>query len=191
MRRLSKEMECPGCHQTRQVAGNTLGMQALNNTPLGMCKACTAPVARAGITYKYFLGLIDRLGLEKTKKVLHLAKTLRYNAIYRDRHKKRGQLWKLTTTQTVELIVSPCAYCGIESVVEKALRTQIDKVVPKKGYIVGNVVPCCRFHNGGKNSMTLPDFCRHFNQNAVRTLSPKQILKITSDWAKKLKGIEF
>lgn len=65
---------------------------------------------------------------------------------------------------------SPCAYCGAaptlhEHELQYMQKTKapwkhngIDRVDTTKGYIEGNVVPCCCTCNYAKHTMTVPEF---------------------------------
>ena len=60
--------------------------------------------------------------------------------------------WKLDTERAIQLLGSPCIYSG------DAPSHGIDRVDNTKGYIEGNVVPCCKQCNRAKLNMTLEAF---------------------------------
>ncbi len=68
----------------------------------------------------------------------------------------------------------PCIYC--EGWVNKELKyTGLDRVDSDKGYIQGNVVPCCSICNWMKNTLTVDQFRLHlekvnkrFQNNEIR-----------------------
>lgn len=47
-----------------------------------------------------------------------------------------------------------CFYCGSQP------ATEIDKIIPLKGYVCGNVAPCCRKCNTQKSDLLPSDFTR-------------------------------
>ena len=59
--------------------------------------------------------------------------------------KKRGIPWDLTFEQYDALLKMPCAYCGCHA-------TGADRVDNDRGYVVGNVTPCCPACNHAKHA---------------------------------------
>jgi hypothetical protein len=74
---------------------------------------------------------------------------LRY---YRRNAKVREQAWELSNPQAEIILHGPCEYCG------KKPALGIDRVDNDRGYILGNVTPCCRRCNQAKNDMTFDEF---------------------------------
>jgi hypothetical protein len=89
--------------------------------------------------------------------------------------RKRKLEWSLTEEQVYDLILKKCAYCNLEpKLITTPLKHQglsqrrtseatlvrngIDRVDSSKGYVVGNVVPCCSPCNSAKMDMSLDDF---------------------------------
>jgi len=89
--------------------------------------------------------------------------------------KKRGQDWQLTPERTKELVTHNCIYCNaVPSLETNPIKWQglansnnsksvikrngIDRVDPSKGYIEGNVVPCCKQCNLAKLDYTVEEF---------------------------------
>lgn len=82
--------------------------------------------------------------------------------------KRRGLVLELSTNTFIELIQSPCSYCG--KAPSNVIRdrqtgtnyyTGIDRVDNSKGYIEGNVVPACKICNLIKHTMTSAEFLEH------------------------------
>jgi hypothetical protein len=77
---------------------------------------------------------------------------------YRSGAKARGLVFELSDDIFRALVTSPCDYCGDPPAVIKVLGSPpstfvhggIDRIDNTKGYIEGNVVPCCRRCNVGK-----------------------------------------
>lgn len=76
---------------------------------------------------------------------------------------KRGLEFKLSQSEFQDLIESDCFYCGSPpNQVSKGVVYQgIDRVDSTKGYVPGNVVPCCKFCNWGKNTLSQKEFFDH------------------------------
>jgi hypothetical protein len=86
---------------------------------------------------------------------------------YRGGAYSRDLAWDLTEEEFDRLITQDCAYCGCPpSMVEKGsgarsgdfIHGGIDRVDNAQGYVMGNVVPCCRICNRAKMSMSHAEF---------------------------------
>lgn len=96
---------------------------------------------------------------------------------YHSSYKRRGWDFHFTVSQLKAVSQLPCAYCGKEpSNVFRARYTDgdgyrrevdptmevrysgLDRVDSSKGYVVGNVVPCCGQCNTMKSKLPLDDF---------------------------------
>jgi len=69
--------------------------------------------------------------------------------------KKRGLEWGLADDMALQLMNRPCHYCGGVDTVYKRNICGIDRVDNSKGYIEGNVVPCCKDCNYKKSAVTV------------------------------------
>lgn len=120
-----------------------------------------------------------------------------YSAL-KKRHNKLGfQLDNIITFDTFcELSKKPCYYCGKEwsrEVHDRAYKkgshikdtllsdkilhiNGLDRVDPSKGYVEGNVVPCCTTCNTAKHIMSLNEFLQWVS-NIYNNLQIKHILK--------------
>lgn len=87
---------------------------------------------------------------------------------YKRKAKRRGYSWKISKKLFFSLILKSCYYCG--STLSNLFRAHskgyiysmsyngIDRKDNKKGYVLGNVVPCCKHCNRAKKAMGLADF---------------------------------
>lgn len=81
---------------------------------------------------------------------------------YRTKARKRGLSFELTIDKFYELSQQVCIYCGSlpsnkcsylgEGIF---IYSGIDRVDNSKGYVIGNVVPCCGKCNSEKGSITI------------------------------------
>lgn len=69
--------------------------------------------------------------------------------------KRRKIDWDLTKKQFAIFWKKSCVYCG-----EEIIAIGLDRVDNKKGYIYGNVVPCCTMCNTWKSNLTLRNFLK-------------------------------
>ena len=79
---------------------------------------------------------------------------------YRSSARKRHISWELTEKQAEKLFKSNCHYCGIKPSNGKNKKSEffysgIDRIDNEKGYIIENIVPCCKVCNLAKGTMTL------------------------------------
>lgn len=73
---------------------------------------------------------------------------------YKSAAKKRGRDFKLDKERFAELVLSSCHYCGGAD----DPINGIDRVDNEKGYIEGNVVPCCKTCNYRKREADYNEF---------------------------------
>jgi 5-methylcytosine-specific restriction endonuclease McrA len=69
----------------------------------------------------------------------------------------RGVTVTLSKEEHIFLLSQPCYYCN------GPLNRRgygLDQVSPGKGYVRGNVVPCCKKCNQAKNNMTTEEFAK-------------------------------
>jgi len=78
-------------------------------------------------------------------------------------------VFSLTLQQYSNLITKPCHYCA-KPIAKSGVG--LDRINSNKGYIKGNVVPCCTICNKAKNDLTVKAF-------------KKQIVSIYKHWASK------
>lgn len=80
---------------------------------------------------------------------------------YRQKAKKLNRSFTISDSEIIHLLKSDCFYCGSAPLNVKKSPHQtgnfkyngIDRVDSSKGYISGNVAPCCRVCNIAKNTM--------------------------------------
>ena len=88
---------------------------------------------------------------------------------YKQQAKRRGYIFKLSSTIFKKLIKQNCYYCGAKpnNTVKQAnykgilKYNGVDRKNNKKGYIKNNVVACCRLCNFMKQTMTDKQFITH------------------------------
>ena len=75
---------------------------------------------------------------------------------YKAQSKTRGKEFLLTKEEFKSIYGKSCVYCGD---VNESMG--LDRVNSNNGYVIGNVVSCCRRCNQAKNDMTLDEFIGH------------------------------
>lgn len=94
-----------------------------------------------------------------------------FKDVYREYIKKaksRDVNFELTIEQATDLFTKNCYYCN-KPPSNKRIRVSgteviyqgIDRVDNAKGYVNGNVVPCCKYCNSFKMERSLDDFIEH------------------------------
>lgn len=73
--------------------------------------------------------------------------------------KDRNKSFELTFEEFIQFWQKPCYYCGspMEGI-------GLDRVDNNKGYLLNNVVPCCRLCNTIKGTMTVSNFIQHIRK---------------------------
>ena len=80
-----------------------------------------------------------------------------YRALrYKTSAAQRGLEFALSKEECFSLFDDFCFYCG-----DREERMGIDRIDNTKGYIIDNVVPCCKKCNLMKNVYTAQDFIEH------------------------------
>lgn len=69
---------------------------------------------------------------------------------------RRDISFELTHWDTYNLIIQPCLYCKASNKLPKT--NGIDRLDSKLGYTTANSVPCCKWCNYAKNSMSVAEF---------------------------------
>ena len=101
------------------------------------------------------------------------------NTIYKKMHaltrwqcKQRGVPFDLSWEDVRDIVNKECSYCGRQPYTTKyayhrsklgikdeaLVLNGIDRVVPNLGYIMGNVVSCCKYCNRAKSDLSLDEF---------------------------------
>lgn len=95
--------------------------------------------------------------------------------VYKTNALKKKLEFKLTDAQVISYFTQPCYYCGIIEYNSTHTRKRkgrkvikdrqytfkyngIDRVDPKKGYILSNCVACCKVCNISKNNLSKEEF---------------------------------
>lgn len=88
---------------------------------------------------------------------------------YKNGARYRKLEFSISDAKVKELIQKPCYYCKEDKTLSTTtdiysyLHNGIDRVDNNQGYILGNVVPCCKFCNRAKGTYSdkeFIDFCR-------------------------------
>lgn len=84
---------------------------------------------------------------------------------YKASARNRGYDFNLTESYFRKLVAKNCYYCGSapgkryeKQVVHTLLANGLDRVNNSKGYVLGNVVSCCKDCNRAKGSLTQKEF---------------------------------
>lgn len=89
--------------------------------------------------------------------------------------KKKNIPFDLTLTDIKSITQQKCKYCGREPYLEKSaymyaryndtkykdeveIMNGIDKIIPEKGYVLENCVPCCKYCNRAKSDLLPEEF---------------------------------
>ena len=87
-----------------------------------------------------------------------LLRTYKYSAA------QRNLSWNLSDDEFQSLVTSPCFYTGrlplsvVQTEYECFVYNGIDRLDSKKGYVTGNVVPCCKAVNYAKQALSYDEF---------------------------------
>jgi len=109
---------------------------------------------------------------EYTERVFKTPVEDRLLYLYRGGAKRVGRDYNLTKERFVELVNSDCHYCGIPPTKVRTNKARkiskplngIDRVDSSKGYVEGNVVPCCTDCNVAKLDHTVGEFTEWVNR---------------------------
>ena len=83
---------------------------------------------------------------------------------YKAGAKRRGYKWEINNESFEKIVKQPCFYCGTNYGSVKNINgynfqyNGIDRIDSDKGYNLDNVVPCCRWCNQAKSTMSQSDF---------------------------------
>lgn len=87
---------------------------------------------------------------------------------YKHKALLRGFEFSLTRDEFKELTTKNCAYCQRPPSQERRthtgvpyLYTGVDRIDSARGYVVGNVAPCCLYCNRSKSDMPLDEWRKH------------------------------
>ena len=101
---------------------------------------------------------------------------------YRKGARNRGLQFALTRTQVARLIDGDCHYCGSSPSNSQTYHGKrlakyqgIDRLDNSKGYVVGNVVPCCIVCNKMKKTMSHHEFLAHIQAIHERCIATREM----------------
>ena len=78
---------------------------------------------------------------------------------FKNQARQRNKTVEITFHEYTTLIKSTCAYCGTEP--SKSVRIGVDRLNNNRGYVKGNVAPCCAPCNYMKRAMPVSAFLGH------------------------------
>lgn len=90
---------------------------------------------------------------------------------YRKRAERIGIEYDLTQEELISIVSKPCFYCGSMPSNSMASRKKVryyysgmDRVNPNFGYVIDNVLPCCKWCNSAKLQRSMPEFFEWANR---------------------------
>jgi len=84
---------------------------------------------------------------------------------YKSAAKRKGRVFYITTEEFQEITDQLCIYCnGYTNIYNDRPFCGIDRIDPNKGYIKGNINPCCYTCNIMKQSLTHDEFTNHIKR---------------------------
>ena len=97
--------------------------------------------------------------IEDTKAFFNVLSPMKKGAL------KRGIMWKITDEQAHYIMQQNCTYCGCEPKqgINMVARygysyNGMDRKNNKRGYTIGNIVPCCGICNFAKGKQSVAEF---------------------------------
>lgn len=105
--------------------------------------------------------------------------------VYKKHAKERNFIFNLDYDYFKELTKGNCHYCGIEPIQVYQLKNRItgkirsgipinyngiDRIDSTKGYIIDNVVTCCKICNRAKSNLSLTEFKEWINKIYLKTI---------------------
>lgn len=152
----------------------------LRSYTLYSCESCGKDCRVRNDVYKHRKGLcIDCVYENKSKKYqekvdLELVGANIMFDRFNKRYSKKGLNCNIKGKELLELLKSDCHYCGQEPSNSLEYKQKyfsysfkyngLDRVNSSKGYIKGNVVPCCKKCNLAKSDMSYQDFINHIKR---------------------------
>jgi len=140
----------------------------------GNIKAIKSNSLRSGVTVSCGCYAKEEQSKSNRKEAGYSAIT-RLISEYKYGAKSRGFEWDLSRDNCEIIFNSNCYYCGVEpsntfkgdwgkQYYKAKPYNGIDRMDNKKGYILENVVPCCKICNRAKHTMDFDDFINWINR---------------------------
>lgn len=110
---------------------------------------------------------------KKMRKLPGEASIYRLFSEYKQAAKKRNIIFELSKEQFEEIVKKSCTFCGIKPFqvhqadktcsqewrnISKLIHSGVDRFDNTKGYTIDNSVPCCKYCNIAKHTMTFEQF---------------------------------
>lgn len=107
-----------------------------------------------------------KLAAEKTKLPGDASKWHRMIRYYKKNASVTGREFSLTDEEFKRLAQSDCAYCGAKPAMTgyNIICNGVDRIDSSRGYVTGNVVPCCTRCNIMKKNMSVDEFLGHIEK---------------------------
>lgn len=149
-----------------------VGSDLKNRNPMWLCKcACGKEKIIRGDNLKNgktkSCGCLNKESPNNKMRLNPGLANMRNSIINYKRHaKQRGLRWNLTEKQFAEITQQDCYYCGAkpnnlskhkESFGEY-IYNGLDRIDNNKGYVIDNIVPCCKDCNRSKYKRTLQEY---------------------------------
>jgi len=144
-----------------QVFGGLTVVSRNHKTGKWVCK-CECGATKETVGSEMKAGKVTSCGCHRVNKPRRFYNTLYCQ--YKSNAKKRKLEFNLDKEVFIKLVSSKCRYCDSEpfqhltSVYNDIAYIGIDRVDNNKGYITGNVVPCCKHCNIAKRNLSEKDF---------------------------------
>jgi hypothetical protein len=180
-RRAYEHRECPVCHRMftakpalmrrgRVYCSKTCCDQAKHKVHAFVCVKCgeqktEADFYRDNIHARGHVSRCKECYAEKVREITVLKPYRREQSI-KGGAKARGLPYELTREQFMDLWQRPCFYCG-----DRVPSIGLDRIDSAKGYVPGNVVPCCATCNRMKSNMDFSEFLYHCAKITARSMN--------------------
>lgn len=141
-----------GCRLGKLEVIELLGMRVSprrKDIVWGCICECGAKIAKLGCNLNA-KSVCDIPGRHRASKPLYVLTN------YRSRAKHNRIEFTIEESHFLSMIVSECEYCGLQGTFDRPIG--VDRVDNRRGYVLGNVVPCCEKCNMLKWRVSKPRF---------------------------------
>jgi len=112
-------------------------------------------------------GAVQSCGCSRYKLAPHIAQMNSAYSSFLHGAKRRNISVEITKEEWMNFVQQPCHYCDVEHSNEYKPKHSygssffcngIDRLNPKVGYVISNSVPCCKYCNDSKGTMSVEQF---------------------------------